>query len=398
MTDLPPPLVRRFEDEQTGATSSVLLTFAEPGRQLDPGGVSDLLAFGYLAGRRTLLAGVTASWSPWSLAPPDPEPSSLGLDARADRMWELLRDAVRAACAGRSRPRAALSGGLDSRAIAAALAAVAPHAMLGTFGDPGCADLPTAREVGAALGLSHEVTELERGAALGHEERIWRATGGTGGPASAPGAATDAAWAAHCDVLLSGASGDVVWGASVRPGPSPSRRLRKLGVPFVEPTWDDEVPAAPDWATSAGAAAWRNLWTRQAGGTWNGVLPRLAFTDVVPVLWHGPLLSWCLALGDADRSDRALVRRMLARCAPSVATTVIPLSPRGPVHDLNAAVRGEPWRSELDRWLREADFEVVGLSKRGVRRLVRKIRAGRDRAGTLSRVRAIVRWGELLRE
>ncbi len=391
-----PPLLRRYVDIETGREAGDLLAFAGPGRTLDPGGVSDLLAFGYLAGRRTLLRGVERRLEPWTLPPPSPHPRELDPGAREDRLWELLVAAVGSACEGHPRPRAALSGGLDSRAVSAALSAWGGGGSAGTFGDPDCADLPVAEVCAARLGLAHEVSLLSPDVALRHEERVWRATGGTGGPASAPGAATDGAWAERCDVLLSGASGDVVWGASRRPGPSPERRLRKLGVRFVPPTWDDEAPSPPPWTSEPGARAWRNLWTRQAGGTWNGVLPRLPFTPVVPVLWSAPLLAFCLALEDDDRRERALVRRALERHAPAVATSALPLAPRGPVHDLDRAVRGAAWAAELDDWLRRTDFEAVGLSRRGVRRLVRKIRAGRDRSATLSRVRALSRWAALL--
>jgi hypothetical protein len=321
-------------------------------------------------------------------------PDRLNPDERADRLWDLLLQAVRRACRG--RPRTTLSGGLDSRAVAAALAEAAPPGRsAGTFGDPDCDDLPVARRAALALGLEHQVTVFGPDAALRHEDRVWHATGGIGGPAAAPGASTDEPWAARCDVLLSGTSGDVIWGDSVRPGPSPPRRARSLGIPFVAASWDDEVPVAPPWVSRAGAAAWQNLWTRQAGATWAGTLSRGPHTPVVPVLWDEPLLAFCLALGEDDRRDRALVQRMLSRHAPAVSTDAIPLSRRGPVHDLDRAMRAEPWTTELDRWLRETDFRAVGLRPRGVRSLVAKVRAGRNRSGSLSRVRALTRWGSL---
>ncbi len=404
--ELPPPLRHRFQDRQR-AESADLLALAGvrsgagdvvAGRgsgRVDRRAAAQFVAFGYLAGVSTLAPGVGRVWESWPLAPPDPPPSALTFDERADRLWELLVAAVARACGGRTAPRTTLSGGLDSRAVAAALAKAAPAGRsAGTFGDPDCADLPVARSVAAALGLPHEVTELSEDAALVHEARVWRATGGMGGPAAAPGAATDEAWAESCDVLLSGTAGDVIWGDSVRPGPSPRRRLRRLGMTYVEPAWDEERPSAPSWldAASPGAAAWTNLWTRQACGTWMGVQSRLPYTPVAPVLWDDPLIAFCLALGDDDRRDRALVRRMLARHAPAASTDAIPLAPRGPVHDLDRAFRGPAWAAELDRWLDVTDFRAIGLSPRGVRRLVARIRAGRNRAASLSRVRALARW------
>ena len=305
------------------------------------------------------------------------------------------------ACAGAHAPRASLSGGLDSRAIAAALAEVAPAGRsLGTFGDPDCADLVTAGALAEALALPHVVTHLAPGGALRSEERVWRATDGTGGPGSSPGAPTDETWAGDCDLLLSGCAGDVVWGASVRPGPSPLGRLRRLGVPFCSPAWDLEVPAPPAWLPRPGRAAWMNLWTRQAGGTWNGILPRLPHTLVVPVLWDERLLSFCLALSADDRADRALVRRMLRRHAPAVAEEAIPRVRGAPVHDLDRAFATCPaWRRSLRAWAADRPaLERVGLRPRGVERLVRHALTARQpgRAGSISRLRALVRWGAIL--
>ncbi|MCP4869756.1 MAG: asparagine synthase [Proteobacteria bacterium] len=391
MTPLPPPLVRRFRDG-AGTESDSLLAF-RGGRPLDPRGISDLLAFGYLAGRRTLLTGVEALIPEWPLAPPSTHPDSLDVDGRADRLWALLSEAVQRAVDGGGRVRTTLSGGLDSRAVAAALAAIRPDGCsAGTFGDPDCDDLPTARRVAEALELPHEVSEFAPEAALLHEERVWHATDGIGGPAAAPGASTDEGWAEACDVLLSGTSGDVIWGASVRPGPSPARRLKRLGVPFHPPTWDDEIPAPPAWVSPAGGDAWQNLWTRQAGGTWGGARSRLPHTPVVPILWDEPLLAFCLTLDAEDRWDRGLVRRMLQRHAPAASTDAIPLSPRGPVHDLDRAMASSAWTRELNTWLEQADFAGVGIKRRGAARLVAKIRQGRNRSGSLSRVRALTRW------
>jgi hypothetical protein len=401
LTELPPPLVRRWVRTATGEAATDLLALARPDDALDPGGISDLVAFGYQAGRRTLIAGVERRFEPWVIGAPEPWPGSLTEDRRADRLWELLRAAVARACAPATAPRASLSGGLDSRAVAAALASLATSGCsAGTFGDPDCADLATARSLAEALGLPHEATSLPADGALRHEERVWRATDGTGGPGAAPGAPTDGAWAHGCDLLLSGCAGDVVWGSSVRPGPSPGRRLRRLGVPFLPPDWDREVPPPPGWIPETGAAAWFNLWTRQAGTTWNGVLPRRAWTTVVPVLWDLELLAFCLALSAEDRQDRRLVRRMLERHAPHVTDRAIPRVRGAPVHDLDRAFATCPtWRAELETWAAGGPrFERVGLRPRAVRRLVRHALAGREpgRSGSISRLRALVRWGALL--
>ena len=78
------PLVRRYRDLETGREAVRLHELVEPGRPLDPGGLSDLLAFGYLAGRRTLLRGVERVLQPLRL----PEPPRLPADQEA-QMEEL---------------------------------------------------------------------------------------------------------------------------------------------------------------------------------------------------------------------------------------------------------------------------------------------------------------------
>ncbi len=370
--------------------------------QLDPLAAAQLLGYGSLVGPRSLRPDLEEGLPRWELPAPARLPQELaGLDARADCLWTLLCTAVEAAVVGCSSPRIPLSGGLDSRAVAAAAAASAPGGLsAGTFGDPDCADLKVAAEVAAALGIEHRIDRFEPDCALFEEERVWRATDGRGGPGASPGAPTDASWARECDVLLSGTSGDVVWGQSVAPGPSPDARLRRVGLGPATEAELPVLPPAPEWASESGESAWRNLWTRQRAVTWDGVLPRLAFTPVAPIPWDEPLLSYCLALGGAERRERRLVQRMLERHAPRVAVDRIPLAPRRPVHDLDRAFRqGPAWQAELERWVAprgpSADaFERLGIRREEVARLVTRHRSGRrDRAQFLSRLRALWRWG-----
>jgi len=400
--ELAPLLAARcYRHNGSGDESSSLLDFA--GRaDIDRAGLSDLLAYGYQSGCRTILDGVERLLPRWQLAPPDIHPSDLrSADERADRLWQLLREAVARASSHAARPRTTLSGGLDSRAVAAAAASLdSSRFSAGTFGDEDCVDLPVAARAAQRLGLRHHVSVLPLDAALADEERVWRATSGSGGPAAAPGAATDRPWAEQCDVLLSGTSGDVIWGDTVLTGPSPERRLRKLGCPYAEPCWSEDLPPAPSWASAPGAAAWRNLWTRQQGATWDGVLPRLEFTVVVPIPWDEPLLAFCLGLGAGDRRDRALLRHMLARHAPEVSASSLP-PVRGVVHDLDRAWRtSELWAEELERWSASAAdpaWQVLGLECAEVARMLGQVRRGkRSRAGFLSKVRAAWRWGVLL--
>jgi len=394
---IPAVLRRRWRDARTGREGTLLEL--DDGRPLDLHGVATLLAYGGLIGSRSLLVDVEAVLEPLLLPAPSVRAADLDADARADRLWSLLREAVAAAGRGRRRVRVALSGGLDSRAVAAAAVAVdAPGLTFGTFGDADAPDLPVAAALARALDRPHRIDRLPPGGALRHEERVWRATHGVGGPASAPGAPTDEAWAGECDVLLSGCSGDVIWGDTALPGPSPAARLRKLGVrPVPDDPWG---PPAPSWASAGGRSAWANLHSRQRAVTWSGVLPRLDYTPVVPVLWHPSLLAFALTLSLADRDGRVVVRRMLERHAPAVAPSGIPPVKTSGVHDLDRAWRTDPaWGAALDRWTSDdptevAAFDAVGVDRRAALRMVRQVRAGkRERAGFLGRLRALRRWG-----
>jgi len=383
---LPPPLRRAFVDED-GRRSSSLLDFGGP---LDPLGIGDLLAWGHPVGAHTLLRGVRWETEPWALPPPPMHPSALGPDARADALWRLACEAVSGVS---GRVGVALSGGLDSRLVAAAAREVHGDILGLTFGDSGAVDLGRARLVARRLGIRHLVSALPMDAALLEEQRVFRATGGLGGPAAAPGAFTDRSWSADVDVLLSGTSGDVVWGDTRLRGPTNPSRLRKLGVRELRDLLAS-VPAPPPWASPAGTVAWQNLWTRQARVTWNGVLPRLASTPVRPVPWDESLLAFCLALDGVDRAGRSLLARTLERHAPAVAPRVVP-GVTGPVHDLDRAMASSPgWQAELDRMIAAPErWRAVGLKPRGVTRLLRLVRDGkRARSGLVSRLRTVWLW------
>ena len=397
---LPPPLGRRYRRADAGREDGSPIELAR-GCDLDPGGIADLLAHGYLPGLRTALAGVSRVAPVWDLAPPTPRADELpDAGARADRLWELLRAAVSEAAAGCTRPRIPLSGGLDSRVVAAAASAEGlPGVHAATFGDPDAVDLPGAARIARSLDLPHTIDLLPIDAAHTHEERVWHATGGQGGPASAPGAATDALWADPCDRLLSGTSGEVVWGAAGVPSPLPASRLRKLGVRATPLPSREASPPPPAWVPVAGHAAWINLWTRQAGGSWNGVLSRLEYTPVAPIPWNPDLLAYCLTLDTDDRRDRRLLRHMLARHAPAASADAIP-PVRGPVHDLDRAMRTVPaWRDALESMIapsQRSTWHRLGIRPREVTRLVRQhLATRRDRAQLISRLRVLWRWGLL---
>lgn len=380
----PPPLRSRWACRTRGRVVDNPLDLAGP--PLDPGGIADLIAWGAPLGNRSMIQGVHRVRAPWTPARPDPHPGALPHEERADRLWALLLDAVRAAGPG----TVTLSGGLDSRAILAAAVSAGVAVKAATFGDPDCVDHPVAEGVAYTLEVEHSAVEFDLDVALEPELRVWKATGGVGGPAFAPGASTDLRFEGP---ILSGTSGDVIWGDTKLPPPASRSRLLRLGVRAGPSRPRALAPRPPPWLPRAGRVAWVNLWTRQASVTWGGSASRRVFTPVLPVLWHEPLLAFCLALSAEDRAGRSLLRFALARNAPRVADIG---AVRGPVHDLDRAFRtSAAWREALGAMVEDgAGLRRVGLRPGEVRRLVRSQRRGRDRAAVLSRIRALWRWSQ----
>ncbi|MDT8436947.1 MAG: asparagine synthase-related protein [Gemmatimonadota bacterium] len=152
--------------------------------RLDPAGVGELLAFLSLQGSRTVLAGVSVlppgtclTWTPpgfrtrryWRMD----EVEQHGRYDRArlrDLESALLRTVQRSLDSG-NRPAVALTGGFDSRCVAAAAAHLGAADAF-TEGDPESLDARIAGEVAARLGMHHEVLPVP-------EERLpaWLASG-----------------------------------------------------------------------------------------------------------------------------------------------------------------------------------------------------------------------------
>jgi len=150
------------------ATSALPLARLEPRASLDPLAVASLLTLGQLIGTRTLFAGIEAlpAGAIWTLAPdsrqetratwpPWPEPAGT-LRERVTNLHRALRASIDAA-AHPGIPGLLLSGGLDSRLLAALLVNGQQPPRAYTFGAAGCADIQLARRVASELRLEHEV-------------------------------------------------------------------------------------------------------------------------------------------------------------------------------------------------------------------------------------------------
>lgn len=145
--------------------------------RVDAGSVNEFLAFGYLLGDRTWLEGVeqlatatvlTASDQGieqeryWSWGEIRTEPFRPGCAREfADRMGLLWTQAV-ARSADRKRLTVCLSGGLDSRAVVAALPSETSFHTI-TFGQEGCDDRRFAAQVAVVRGCPNHPIEISAG-------------------------------------------------------------------------------------------------------------------------------------------------------------------------------------------------------------------------------------------
>jgi asparagine synthase (glutamine-hydrolysing) len=147
------------------------------GREVDPIGLAHYLTLNYTLGRHTLLRGVRrlppghclsleAGRPPvlrryWDLAAVfrDKTPFVSEADA-AEQLLALMDDAVRIRLVSDVPLGAFLSGGVDSSAIAGAMARALPASQVHTFsmgfGEPSFDEVDSARAVAAHLGLDHK--------------------------------------------------------------------------------------------------------------------------------------------------------------------------------------------------------------------------------------------------
>ncbi len=208
--------------------AKALLCIPDLSIEIDPLAVKEWFSFGYLLGQRTWIRriemvppatimrvscdGVVSEryWS-WHDIRQKAEPVD-----EAELVDELRRLWVRAVerRVDHRRLGQLLSGGLDSRAILAAVPATGRHYEALTFGMEDCDDVEIAREVARRKGIAHHFC------AIGPEnwlrprvDALWR-TDGLGRILALHGAEATQAVSSMCDVLLSGFLGDATVGGS----------------------------------------------------------------------------------------------------------------------------------------------------------------------------------------
>lgn len=171
-----PVYVRRLPGGLAIGTAALPLARLAPARDLDPAGVTELLAFGQLLGNRTLYADVEAlppgarvlatragiEVTRIELASAPAPRRAIG--AAADSLLAALTAAVEQSLGPGETPGLLLSGGLDSRLLLALLAARSPLMTALTFGEPGSADEIYARRAATTAQVPHHVAPWTAGA------------------------------------------------------------------------------------------------------------------------------------------------------------------------------------------------------------------------------------------
>ena len=158
--------------------AKALLRCARVPRRVDPTGLTEHLVFGHTLGPRTLLGGiqqvapgchlsvgrrgerlvVAASPPP----PPRPAPPPRSVEEAADRLTELLREAVARRVQADHPVGTYLSGGIDSTVVAALRPDRAGARSFVVADGKDVADVEHARRAAAALGLDHDEIMIER--------------------------------------------------------------------------------------------------------------------------------------------------------------------------------------------------------------------------------------------
>ena len=234
---------------------------------IDADSVERFFTAGYFTGDRTWLDGVevvpggtvltwdlaggareaTRYWSYEEIHVMDPLPDE---DEVIEEWGRLFADSV-ARCARRGRVGVLLSGGLDSRAIVAALPRSLDPAHLVTFGQEGSDDVEIARRVARLRGADHHVMLIdERSWLRDRFEGVWW-TDGQLNLIDLHSKFTLEPRRAWFDINISGFIGDVTMGGSFLRGSRESefaamrnrfRRFTSVGLRMSQPLSESRLP------------------------------------------------------------------------------------------------------------------------------------------------------------
>lgn len=404
------------------ATEIKALLAIRPGRAaLDPGGVLELFAYGYQMGARTLFEEVRAlrpmtrlivekgtareeRCGPVSFA----SPSRASEAELAEELAQRLRTAAERQSGGPGRVGMALSAGLDSRMVLAALPSASERRSAYTIGYDESLDLAGARELALIYGWRHlhlapGACYLSRVAA----ETV-RRTEGCFPFIEATSIQFHDRLRPELDILLTGHGGGALSGQTLRPSfgralPDLETDLfsRALALPpealgelFVPRAWDGEWSAAQRrFAATVEALgehagrrddaliAW-NMLNRQARFTHHSAqVDRYDFEVRAPLLDYD-LVDFLLTVPYKYRFAQRLYKRTLAEHFPEAAR--VPWSKTGrPVPGRPADILTE--------------FYLGGAYRQAVKKIPTIHRRRKDRVRTYRVIADEIRWDARLR-
>lgn len=312
--------------------------------------IRQLLEHGHPFDQRTLLRGIELL-PPGTVADIGPggwrsrryfrfDPPSVDPALSAEDLGAAMGRAVAAAleqAGGGTALGCMLSGGMDSRTIAAEAVALGARPLAITFGTPGSPDVAIAERVASALGLEHLVLSLDPARVAEALPEAALVTGGTTGVAHLVGHATNRELARDVDAILSGMCGDGIMGNV--PADAPRRPVRaarglpdSVGRHLMSPVFRRETDEPYRESLEADAAgyppgtgldvintfeAMRNRWRRL---TLSGVVSRHIDTEVLLPFFHQPLLETAFALAPERRRHQAAYLESFCARHPACAT------------------------------------------------------------------------------
>jgi asparagine synthase len=333
----------------THAVAAAWLARAEV--RVDPDAVPELLACEFVGDERCLVAGVRAM-APASRVrllegrverdsywPQHERWATVPEDAAAAAAETAILDGLRRRLDGGWRPALGLTGGLDSRVLAVALAELGADFDTFTWGEEDWEDVVEAQRLARALGVEHRRCPAEwlaGDAALAHTDATVRWTEG-----AIPVGPARPTWPPGIRAWVYGAGGET--GRAYYYASHAARyRTPTLGV--LARTWSPEArlrEAQPEalaivrrraraWlegARALGLRGWRcldHVYAEQRVRRWGrGMVPRLDAAPV-PGFVSPDVARSFLSLNDADRVTSAFHRRFVAHRRPDLAPPPAP--------------------------------------------------------------------------
>jgi len=398
-----------------------LLAASERAPALDPAGVLELFSYGHQFGERTLFRSVQA-------LPPGARLIFVDGKVEISRYWRFtyvdaprrvrvsdllddFEDRLRRACSrqaiGPARVGMALSGGLDSRMICAALPVTAEPRPAYTTGYADSLDVEAARQLAQTFGLRHTHLVPEDGY-LGRiaSEVVWR-TEGCFSFVDATSLQFHPRLRAELDVIVTGHSGGALSGQTLRPGSTSWETIQRmlstgaiqtsdasLRSLIREDVWASEWPAAQGRFTESVQELRGTCSPRDAVITWNmerrqprfthhsGQADRYDFEIRAPFLDHD-MVEFFQALPYRYRFAQRFYKLALANRFPAAAS--IPWAKTGrPVPGTTAGILSE--------------FYLGGAARQIVKRVPFLAKRKKDRVRTCRVVGDEMRRGPQFRD